>query len=250
MNKERRFIAMDVAELRADDEKIRGYAAVFNKLSDPMLGGMREVIAPGAFEKALPRSDIRALWNHNPDFVLGRSKNGTLEVIEDERGLSVAIDPPNTSFARDAVESIRRGDVNQMSFMFTVAKNGDEWTEENGKVLRTVRQFDRIYDVSPVTFPAYPQTSVQMRELVDAAFDVDQLAGLLLKAEKVGLTSDEQVIVRSAIQVLSGYVEGGQVADDDADTDESDAADELAATHADYRSRIEAADKILQGNNQ
>jgi len=148
-------------ELRVEGEtkpKIRGMAAVFNRLSED-LGGYREMILPGAFKAALSNSDIRALWNHDPNIVLGRTKAGTLEVSEDENGLQVVIDPP--SWAAPYLETIMRGDVSEMSFAFTVARNGEQW-DEDGQV-RKITKFDRIYDISPVTYPAYPQTTVKVR---------------------------------------------------------------------------------------
>lgn len=148
---------------------IEGYAAVFNKRSE-VLYDFVEQIEAGFFAPAL-KQDIRALWNHNPDKPLGRTKNKTLTLAEDERGLSVRIVPPDTQWGRDAVTAIQRGDVTQMSFGFSVRKGGDAWvTEKNGLKVRTLKAggIERLYDVSPVTFPAYPQTSAQVRAMVES----------------------------------------------------------------------------------
>jgi hypothetical protein len=155
--------SMVVRELRADVDarKIEGYAAVFNEETD--IGGMfREVIRPGAFARAIrEEQDVRALWNHDPNYVLGRTKAGTLEIDEDNRGLWISITPPNTQFARDHMESIARGDVDQMSFAFI--PTDEKWTERKGEpTLREIRGVD-LYDVSTVTFPAYATTSVGLR---------------------------------------------------------------------------------------
>jgi len=145
-------------ELRASDDghKIIGHAAVFNKWSQD-LGGFREKILPGAFTRAIDGSDVRALWNHDSNIVLGRTKSGTLKLEEDGKGLKVEITPP--SWAEGYMETIKRGDVSEMSFAFTVAV--DEWDEKQHE--RTIKEFDELFDVSPVTYPAYPQTDVKMR---------------------------------------------------------------------------------------
>lgn len=159
MSKERRFLS---AELRmSDDEapKIRGYAALFDSRSED-LGGFVEVIERGAFAGVLD-DDVRALWNHDPNHVLGRSKAGTLRMSQDERGLFVEIDPPASAGA--LLESMRRGDVDQMSFAFSV--DTDDWRMEDGMPLRTVQKFKRLYDVSVVTYPAYPETEAAVRSL-------------------------------------------------------------------------------------
>jgi uncharacterized protein len=112
--------------------------------------------------------DIRALWNHNPDFPLGRVRNGTLTVRKDGGGVRFDLLPPDTSWGRDAVESIRRGDVSGMSFAFSVRRDGanDTWEKPgpDGVALRTVLDAD-LHEVSPVTFPAYPATSVAVRSV-------------------------------------------------------------------------------------
>jgi HK97 family phage prohead protease len=167
MDIERRAFVIDglqVEEREGVAPMIRGHAAVFNQLSED-LGGFREQIAPGAFADALGTDDVRALFNHDPNFVLGRNLAGTLKLSEDARGLAIEIDPPDTQFARDLMVSMKRGDINQMSFGFSVRPNGQNWAkDDDGKVIRTLTKL-RLFDVSPVTFPAYPQTDVAVRSL-------------------------------------------------------------------------------------
>lgn len=167
---ERRNVALEGlrVETRAKGDKqvriIRGHAAVFGQLSED-LGGFREQIAPGAFADAIKTDDVRALWNHNPDYVLGRNMSGTLTMTEDARGLAIEIEPPDTQWARDLLVSMDRGDVNQMSFGFSVRPNGQDWAKDDaGQVVRTLKRV-RLFDVSPVTYPAYPQTDVAARSL-------------------------------------------------------------------------------------
>ncbi len=166
---ERRVFTPDQLEIRAAESedgrsKIVGYAAVFNQLSEPLAGRFREQIRPGAFKRSIKNGDVRALWNHDPNYVLGRTKSGTLRLEEDDRGLKIEIDPPDTQWARDLMVSIQRGDVDQMSFGFRVLK--DEWDRrEDGTIIRTLIDVE-LFDVSPVTFPAYPQTSVAVRDML------------------------------------------------------------------------------------
>jgi len=153
-----------VSELRARSGSkpgITGHAAVFNQLSDD-LGGYREQIQPGAFADTIKGGDVRALWNHDPNFILARTKSGTLRLSEDREGLKIDADFPDTQFARDLLVSIERGDVDQMSFGFRVLPEGSKWHLEDGGVVRTVSAVD-LFDVSPVTFAAYPQTDVGVR---------------------------------------------------------------------------------------
>jgi HK97 family phage prohead protease len=146
----------------SEDRKIRGYALVFNKPSVD-LGGFREVILPEAVDRTLREGlDVRALVDHDTAKVLGRNKAGTLVMKKTSTGLQVQIDPPQTSYARDILESVNRGDVSGMSFAFRVIT--DDWHEEDGMPMREVHDM-RISEVSVVTFPAYPDTSVSLRAL-------------------------------------------------------------------------------------
>lgn len=153
-----------ITELRAkgkDGLTLTGHAAVFNQLSDD-LGGFREKVRPGAFADTIQNDDIRALWNHDPNFVLGRNKSGTLSLKEDDRGLAIETTMPDSQFARDLSRTIARGDVDQMSFGFLVPPKGDDWRFEDGGIVRELLKV-QLFDVSPVTFPAYPQTDVSAR---------------------------------------------------------------------------------------
>lgn len=198
-------------ELRATDDgegKLVGHAAVFNKEAE--LFGFREKIQKGAFKKTIKESDVRALWNHNSDFVLGRNKADTLELREDEKGLLVEIEPPDTQWARDLGVSIERGDVSQMSFGFETVR--DQWTEGKGNQdpLRELLEV-RLFDVSPVTFPAYPQTDIQIRSLIDTTrikcgLDVRTLTDVLCSAEPGKLADPELAEVRRWIEALEKYL--------------------------------------------
>ena len=163
MNEERRIAGP--VEVRERDGKpvLVGYAAVFDQLSND-LGGFVERIQRGAFAGAI-KGDVRALWQHDSLYVLGRTTNGTLQLAEDDKGLLVEITPPDTQWARDALTSIQRGDVSQMSFGFNVPKGSDTWKREGKVSVRTLTVVDPLHDVSPVTFPAYPQTSVDIRAI-------------------------------------------------------------------------------------
>lgn len=155
---------LGTVEIRSDDgeNRISGYAAKFNTLSEN-LGGFREQINTGAFDNVLT-NDVRALFNHNPSLILGRTTAGTLTLETDTSGLRYHIDPPDTQAARDLMKSIERGDVTQSSFAFRV--DDDDWQEdEDGRLIRTIKTYKRLYDISPVTYPAYPDTSVAMRGL-------------------------------------------------------------------------------------
>jgi len=160
---ERRCLPSAEMRLAGTDDapKITGYAAVFDTWAD--IGGwFRESIRKGAFAKTVKENDIRALVNHNENYVLGRNKAGTLKLREDSKGLAVEITPPDTIWANDLLASMRRGDINQMSFGFNVNKQEINY-ERDERVLEDVT----LFDVSVVTYPAYPTTSAEVR----AAFE-------------------------------------------------------------------------------
>ena len=143
--------------------RFEGYAALFNSWSQD-LGGFREQIAPGAFMKALTADDIRALLNHDKNYVLGRNRSGTLVLTEDERGLRFEVTAPNTQWARDLAESVRRGDIDQCSFGFQTVR--DDWRTADGIDERTLLEV-RLFDVSIVTYPAYLDTSANVRSCAE-----------------------------------------------------------------------------------
>ncbi len=161
---ERRVFPFEL-EVKADDEtgKFVGHAAVFDEIGEGMF--FREKISPGAFKASIRKDDIRALRNHNSDYVLGRNRakpTPTLNLKEDDIGLKVTITPPDTQWARDLRESIRRGDINQMSFAFETLK--DSWDEEDE--LRTLEKV-KLWEVSTVTFPFYEGTDIAVRTRED-----------------------------------------------------------------------------------
>ncbi|QNG61784.1 HK97 family phage prohead protease [Bacillus sp. PAMC26568] len=153
-------------ELREDDDgkrTITGYAVKWEMKSHPMGYFMRfkEQFKKGAFTESLTKDDQRALWSHDTSKVLGRTKNGTLRLYEDDIGLRFELDLPNNTQGNDAYESIKRGDVDGVSFGFRMRKQ--EWDESDpDNVVRTVMQAD-LMEISPVGFPAYPDSQVAAR---------------------------------------------------------------------------------------
>lgn len=196
----RNYVLSDlVVEERAEGKpgKIEGHAAVFNQLSLPLAGGwFREKIEPGAFIKTIKEDDIRGLWNHDDNYVLARNKSGTLKLSEDEKGLFVSITPPDTTWARDLGVTIKRKDVDQMSFAFDVL--GETWVKENGENIRTLTEV-KLYDVSPVTYPAYPQTDVAVRSML-------QKAGIDPAQMLEAIKNKDEKLIRSFIEILSAMV--------------------------------------------
>ena len=161
MKLERRFVPRQKCEVRAagDTRKIVGHAAVFDTVLDTGWG-FTETIARGAFAESIENDDVRALWNHDPNHVLGRNTARTLSLSEDEVGLLYEIDPPDTSLARDLEALIERGDVTGSSFGFIT--ESENWTNDGDQVHRTILKA-KLFDVGPVTFPAYVETDVAMR---------------------------------------------------------------------------------------
>ena len=144
------------AQMRAADAEmvVEGYAAVFNSTTD--LGAFHERIAPGAFDDVMD-DDVRLLINHD-GMPLARTSNGTLELRQDDEGLYYRGTLSNTQAGRDLYEMIKRGDISQSSFAFTIGK---ESIDKDG--VRVIEKVSRLLDVSPVTFPAYKAASVSAR---------------------------------------------------------------------------------------
>lgn len=173
--------AFEIEELRmvsgTNGDTIQGYAAVFGSRSLD-LGGFTEEIAHGAFTKTLGEADVRALFNHDKNYVIGRNKAGTLRMAEDSRGLEIAADLPDTTWAKDLRVSMERGDINQMSFGFRTIR--DDWPQPTHRILREVA----LFDVSVVTYPAYPATTAEVRDWAAfvQAFDAGELPAAELRA--------------------------------------------------------------------
>lgn len=167
MKREVRTLSTEIRALAPQEDgaplRFSGYAAVFNVMS-PDLGGFMEQIAPGAFTNSIGADDIRCLFNHDPNHVLGRNRPGTLRLQEDERGLQFEVDIPDAQWARDLHISVQRGDVNQCSFAFDCLR--DQWRTVDGLEERTLLEV-KLADVSIVTFPAYPTTQVSARSTQD-----------------------------------------------------------------------------------
>jgi len=142
------------------------------------LGWFVEEIAPGAFKDCIAEGqDVRCLFNHDSNLILARSKSGTLQLAEDDFGLKIKADLADTQTARDLAVSMERGDVDQMSFAFTVSS--ETWSDlESAKPTRTIDKVETLYDVSPVTFPAYTDTSVQLNtDVARRSFDAAKAQG-------------------------------------------------------------------------
>lgn len=152
---------------------LSGYAAKFGKYSQD-LGGFKEKIRFGAFTRALAeKQDVRFLFNHDPNHVLGRTTSGTLFLSQDSVGLHFRVTLPNTQTGKDLQESVRRGDISQCSFAFKVADGGDVWgkdKDENGITFACRELLDvDLFDCSAVCYPAYLDTNVDSFLLTDAS---------------------------------------------------------------------------------
>lgn len=166
MPKEIRTVTLELRAAPPTQEggslRFSGYAAEFNVFSEVF--GFREQVAPGAFAASLEADDIRCLFNHDPNYVLGRNRAETLRLSEDERGLAFEVDGPDAQWVRDLHKSVQRGDVNQCSFAFEVVR--DQWRTVDGIEERTLLEL-KLSDVSIVTYPAYPTTVAEARSAKD-----------------------------------------------------------------------------------
>lgn len=177
---------------RVEGRKVTGYAARFNSPSEVLAEGgkvFRELILPGAFARSLaapPRGDVLALWNHGTDGrpPLGRTGARTLRLWEDAEGLAFELDLPAS--AEDVRESLDRGDVRGMSFGF--GRAADRWFRRDGQQWRELVEVP-LFEVSPVTRPAYPATSAELRDLSRVEVPDSAAGGLLLARARLGLAA-------------------------------------------------------------
>lgn len=201
--RERRDFALTDLDVLAEGKvkRLTGHAAVFNSLSERLMWGFREKIAPGAFRESIENDDIVALWSHNTGMPLGRKSANTLTLREDETGLAVEILPGGTTWGRDAHKAVERGDVNRMSFGFEVQT--DEWNTIEGEEVRTIKKA-KVFEVSPVVFPAYTATDISARAI--GAVEVRELAGAYERLRSGTASEADADIIRRAAQELSALV--------------------------------------------
>ena len=225
-------------EMRAasSSRTIKGHAAVFDQ--ETRVGSYWERIERGAFKEAIDRGDdVRALFNHDEDKLLGRRSSGTLRMRETDHGLEVEIDLPDTTLGNDVLELVRRGDITGMSFGFI--PGDEEWETRDGEQIRVHRSIAKLVDVSPVTFPAYEGTDVQIRKRKvevmaeeERAMSVEELVAALediiarAKDEETGeerpLTEEEQAryaelerqleLARRSEEIRARHVENSKIA--------------------------------------
>lgn len=195
---ERRFYPFADAELRVVDtdkgtKKIIGRAAVFNKLSQD-LGGFKEKLDRKSFENCLKRCDVRGLRNHDSNHLLGRTKSGTMRLWTEDDALYYDIDVPETQEGRDTTTLINRGDIDGSSFSFTIGEGGDRWERSGDEVIRTVNEVRDLFDVGPVTYPAYLQTSTGTRMLGECrSFDQWKESQVQLRLRSDGAAKEKRI---------------------------------------------------------
>lgn len=196
----KRELRISDLELRSEGSRqISGYAAKFNSWSQD-LGGFREKINPGAFKRSISSGDVVALFNHNPAALLGRTTSGTLDLREDEVGLYFQVNLPATELGREVHELVRRRDLNGCSFSFSTRE--DKWSKDGNE--RTLMDVD-LFDVGPVTFPAYQSTSVSARSEAKGygsvglyRFDKPRSSGIYRPVE----LSDETARARAQFEIV------------------------------------------------
>ena len=195
-----------LAEIREDDAKqpvIHGYASTFDTVYD--VGWFDEVVRSGAFAKTLrENSNIVSLLNHDQNYVIARTNNKTLTLREDSKGLYTESTPADTTWEKDLLIKIKRGDQKEMSFAFQTVK--DTWRTENGRQLRELLEV-KLFDVSVVTNGANNKTDASVRSMcVDAGLDYDVLSGVFYR-HKIGqkIKEDNEIIERS-IETLKQFL--------------------------------------------
>ena len=212
-NAERRFFAHGIEVRQSNPGEpvvFRGYAAKFNTLSED-LGGFKERIAPSFFDNVLG-SDVRILKNHDPHYILGRTSSGTAKVGVDAVGLWYEWTDPNTSYSRDLAISINRGDISQSSFAFSLASDGkgDQWDKQkDGTWIRTLMNAGDLFDASPVTYPAYQDTSVAGRSLAKQKIKIGGERSSAFNAQDSSFATQLLAIINSAVELVNAQKDAG-----------------------------------------
>jgi HK97 family phage prohead protease len=215
---ETRHVTVNDFEIRetGDGMSFTGYAAVFDSPSEPL--PWTETIRAGAFARSLrSKNNVMMLWSHDTSQPLASTRSRTLRLSEDERGLRVEADLPDTTLGRDVAQLLRAGVVDSMSFGFSVPRNGDAWSEDG--MTRELKEV-RLHEVSVVAFPAYPRTSASVRSL-DAVVEATGADGVALSSaldalEAGTLTRDQAALLTDVVAKLS------PTDDDDDDINVSD----------------------------
>ena len=169
---------LDIEARGKDKPEIVGHAAVFNQYASIMW--WEERVLPGAFSETIGKDDVRFLFNHNPDHILARTINGTLQMSEDEKGLFIRAYPADTTLGRDLLKLIERGDISQMSFAFQIPKGGDEWIEgSDGQPDKRDIKRVKLFDTSAVTYPAYPTTDISARSYQEWRKKIEEIQDIV-----------------------------------------------------------------------
>lgn len=211
--RETRVIAGSI-EVRASESgppRITGYAAVFDEPSlviEDWLGSFVERIAPTAFDRTLGEgADVRALLNHDPNWILGRNTAGTLTLKTDKRGLFAEITPPDNERGRYVIDAVTRGDIHGMSFSFRTME--DRWTFKKGADPDERELLDvDLFDVGPTPFPAYPATTASARSVLAAVgVDLEAVVRVCQRARRgAELAEADHDLIRRAIETLRGFL--------------------------------------------
>jgi len=196
---------IEIRELKEGKFTIAGYAVIFNSLSED-LGGFKEIIKPGAFDRTLKEiengrePDVSARVQHLGGLTtIGRISNGTLRLSVDKKGLRYEVDTPNTSAGRDIVTLVKGQYINKSSFAFSVAPGGEEWDDTVYPYVRTLTDLD-LYDVAPVDGPAYEATTVNMRATPEMLDEV------VKKSKEYKRESMTEPTIKNAIQILQDEI--------------------------------------------
>lgn len=262
--REDRILTHAELELRDEGEAmpvITGHPILYNVWSED-LGGFRERIMPGAASKTILEADIRALINHDPSLLLGRTTAGSLTLTEQAKGVHMRLTPSDTSYARDLITNMREGNIDQMSFAFRVsgptfikredaktppAGTGEVWNEDWSE--REIYQL-AMYDASIVTYPAYPKTDAQVRSdesprilpglLTGIGIDLAELSAVLTRSiRELPLTTPDVDLLRGAVSYLQSHIPEPEPAE--ATTQDAPQAGRAALDHLRMLIELEAA---------